>query len=297
MKDLRWPLALVVVFCLTSVCVADSVDFVSALSIPSTGSGITPYFFNSSTVSVGGITVTAWSFTNGWQQSELTGRNDVGAGVSLQDHGLGVCTERFGTACGQPGNGDSGLPDYLSELDNLKNYELLQISMTNGSKGNWLGIDLSSLDQNGVPGGQVPPDSYSWGQVFYSDTALTPGVTDLPTAFATLLCNFSYDTTKPFPTLPFGCAQHPTPDIPPGKYDATVFFMNGTQLGAVNSQYLYIMAKNVDQGDPPFMAPPYNDFLLKGVVFNQTIPEPASLLLIASGLGVMSWVTKRRSRG
>jgi hypothetical protein len=254
---------------------------------------MTPYFFNSSSVSVGGVTVTAWSFTNGWQQSELTGRNDIGAGVSLQDHGLGVCTARFGTACGQEDHPNDGIPDYLSELDNLKNYELLQISMTDGSKGNWKGIDLSSLDQNGVSGGVIPPNSYSWGQVFYSDTALTPGAIDLPTAFATLLCSFSYDTTKPFPTLPYGCAQHPTPDAT-GKYDATVLFMNGTTLGAVNSQYLYIMAKNVDQGDPPFAAPPFNDFLLKGVNFDSTIPEPGSLLLLASGLGALSMVMRRK---
>jgi hypothetical protein len=112
-----------------------------------------------------------------------------------------------------------------------------------------------------------------------------------------LLCNFSYDTTKPFPTLPYGCAQHPTPDAV-GKYDATVFFMNGTTLAAVNSQYLYIMAKNPDQGDPPFSAPPYNDFLLKGVVFEEVIvPEPSGLLLLASGLGALGVMVRRRSRG
>jgi len=296
MKCLPRPLAIIVVISLSIFCAADSLDFVNALGIPPTGSGLTPYFFNSSSVSVGGVSVTAWSFTNGWQKSELTGRNDICAGVSLQDHGLGVCTARFGTACGQPGNGDPGLPDYLGELDNLRNYELLQISMTDGSKGNWKGIDLSSLDQNGLSGQQIPPDSYSWGQVFYSDNGLTAGVTDLPTAFATLLCNFSYDTTKPFPTLPYGCAQHPTPD-PSGKYDATVLFMNGTTLGAVNSKYLYIMAKNVDQGDPPFSGPPYNDFLLRGVVFDETVPEPGSLLLLASGLGALSVVVKRKLRG
>ena len=134
MKRLRGPFALLLFVSFTVFCFANSVDFVNALGIPPTGSGMTPYFFNSSSVSVGGVTVTAWSFTNGWQQSELTGRNDIGAGVLLQDHGLGVCTARFGTACGQEDHPNDGIPDYLSELDNLKNYELLQISMTDGSK-------------------------------------------------------------------------------------------------------------------------------------------------------------------
>ena len=294
MKDLRWPLALVVVVCLTSVCVAD-VNFIDALGIGPT-SEFHPFFFGGSTASAGGLTVTAWALNNGsWQLSELTARNDVGSGVSKMDHGLGVCSAPIvGTGADRTCGSGPELPGYLNELDNINNFELLQISMTNGTKGSWNGIDISSLDMNTPPGQQTPANPYVSGQVFYSDFGLTVGSTALPTAFANLLCTFNYDVTSPYPNLPKGCVQHPTS---PGEFDASIVFMNGTSVGPVDSQYLYIWANNpASASGPPFANPPFNDFLLEGVTFNE-VPEPASLLLIASGLGVMSWVTKHRSRG
>ncbi len=297
MKDLRWPFALVILlFALSTMCSADSVSFIQALGIGAT-SEFHPYFFGSSSVSVGGLTVTAWAFqNNSWQLSELTARNDVGSGVSKMDHGLGVCSAPIvGTGADRTCGSGPELPGYLNELDNINNFELLQISRTDGTKGSWNGINVSSLDMNTPPGQQAPPNPYVSGQVFYSDFGLTVGGTALPTAFANLLCTFNYDVTSPFPNLPKGCVQHPSS---PGEFDASIVFMNGTSVGPVDSQYLYVWANNPSSASgPPFADPPFNDFLLQGVTFNETIPEPASLLLMASGLGVMSWVTRRKSRG
>lgn len=296
MNHLRCALAVLVLFGCTELGVADSVNFISAFNIGPT-SEFHPYFFGGSSASADGFTVTAWAFKNGsWQLSELTARNDVGSGVSKMDHGLGVCSAPIlGTGADRTCGSGPELPGYLNELDNINNFELLQISRTDGAKGKWNGINVSSLDLNTPPGQQVPPDPHVYGQVFYSDFGLTAGSTALPTAFANLLCTFNYDVTSPFPNLPNGCVQHPSSS---GQFDASIVFMTGTSIGPVDSQYLYVWANDpYSASGPPVAAPPFNDFLLQGVTFNETVPEPGSLLLLASGLGTLSVMLKRKWRG
>lgn len=294
MSHVRWGLILLTLLFAPALAFADSIDFISALGISGTDP-MNPYFFGSYSVDVpGGLTVTAWAWSgSSWQHSQLTARNDDGSDISDHDHGLGVCSATIIAVkgklqCGSDTNPPKELPDYLGELDNIKNFELLQVSRSDGSSGAWTGIDLSSVDKNGGL------NQYATGQVFAGDgdplTALSPS------NFATLLCTFNYDNASPYPpqnppqgplSNPIGCAQHPVSSF---AFDASLSFLDSHGTAAVvTSKYLYLWAYDPNLtdpqgGNPPFGDPPFNDFLLKGVEFQAPVPEPSAVLLFATGL-------------
>ena len=282
MKHFRWVLALAFTLCFVSMGFADSIDF--STMIPGTTLDHPAYFGNSH--DFGPFRVTAWVFSNSvpgnsWQMSELTGRNDTGAPISDFDHGLGVCGEGpVGTnACTGTVNINE-LSSITAQRGNGLGMELLQIGLVSGASTKWNSITFSSLDKNGIN------NNYVQGQLFAGNG--TPG-TDLdPTHFATFLCTFTYDTATPL-----GPCNSPLDHTGLPAFDAKLTF-----LSDINSKYLYIWAplRPANETDGSI-----NDFLVRGVDANipppPDVPEPSSLMLLATGLAGASLGIRRKFRG
>lgn len=276
-KHFRWIfLALALASFGVSIALADTVDFTSY--IPGT-TPTTPAYFGS-THDFGAFRVTAYTFNGGWATSTLTGRNDTGAPVSDVDHGVGVCS--------QGNNGCTGVFN-INEIDSINanrttgaGMELLQIGLVTGDSTKWSNITFSSLDLNG----QL--SEYVTGEVFYGD--LGPGGTLSPTSFATLLCSFNYDFANPVQMC-----KSPLDHTGLPEFDAKLTFQN-----PVMAKYLYVWAplRPADETNGAI-----NDFLVRGVTADvpqpppPDVPEPSSLVLLATGLGGASLGIRRKFRG
>ena len=282
MKHFRWVLlALALASFGVPIALADTVDFTSYIS--PTDPTHPQYFGN--THDFGPFRVTAWEFTNAvpgnsWQLSTLTGRNDNIAPISDIDHGLGVCSA---------GTGGCDGVDNVNEIDSINaqrgnglGMELLQIGLTTGAKTNWTNIVFSSLDKNG----QL--NNYVHGQIFAGDG--TPGTMLDPSHFATFLCDFTYDTANPD-----GACINPLDHTGRPQFDAQLNFRN-----PINATYLYVWAPLRDANDT---SGALNDFLVRGVTADvpqpppPDVPEPSSLMLLATGLAGASLGIRRKFRG
>ncbi len=192
----------------------------------------------------------------GWAPADLVARNVT------DDNGLGVCSpdengsvERNRCEFGAPGGGD------YNELSQLLNQE--GIILSKPDTWTWTGIWLSSLDGNSTEEQGLENGILRWGNTF--DLTNPNLLTDGGSA------------TFTFPA--FGPGEFEGMLTLPANFDPTarfLFFMPGGNIGENNDYLVWGVDVREPRGDVP-------------------VPEPASLLLVGSGLIGLARA-RRRSR-
>lgn len=290
MRQLRWVIAVMAlaVFCISTMWADTTVNFTDAFApdtfvqFNSNGTNVNGAIIslNGAQLTWQGITVTGYWFNGSHWVTD--GVNLVGRNVSAQispDRGIGVCnpSEMTNAACPVDGN--------FNEISNQIKPEIIQVSRGTALE-NYKGVGISSLDNNSdAIGIGTPPVEH--GRVFSSDleaSALTNG--NLASiAGMNLLCGFSItgiNQPSPGPCTLLNAPIGPEPDI-------------GFVTPSTNN-YLYLQALDFTDVAGNLN----NDFLLRSILGDPTpppIPEPSSLVLLATGLAGASIGLKRKFRG
>lgn len=186
----------------------------------------------------------------------MTGANIFGRNQT-NDHGIGICNPAEVASCGTgSGGGD------WNELSNAHNAELIRLTLSTGTS--WVSVQLSSLDGNGYSSDPANAGYWERGQLWASATGV-PGSW-------TLICTFgAYGTGT--------CVNVGGTSVEP------IFMIPAAYAG---TPYLFFHPYDWRPGGTSTN----NDFL----VMAATVPEPSTILLMGSGLLVLSLLRRRRTQ-
>ena len=176
------------------------------------------------------------------------------------DDGLGVCNpfQQSSSDCANVGTFTGGGGD-TNEVDNAIVGELIRLTLPANST--WLSVVISSLDCNG----STNCSSAENGQLWYANTDNLAGTTDLST-FATMVTDYvaTSDSTA-------------TLSIP----------LSGNAAGA---KYLYFIPTGGTNNDHLIWKASYSQLN----IIESTVPAPAGLILVGSGMVAMAVRGRRR---
>ena len=211
-------------------------------------------------VTTGGVTATGWSSTGG---AFSTANLNLWLRNTPNDHGLGICTTIENTFPGSGGCAGQG-GDY-NELSNELTFEVLALDRGTTTTG-WTSVFISSLDNNGVAGGPVEQGTLYWANNSGDPNTANTGVTSFTFSFGI-----------------FGA----------GNEGNILAF---APAAAASARYLFFTSgpEVTDSLTDPIGG--NNDYLVWKGVTADVIPEPASLLLLGSGLVGLATRARRRFR-